>query len=96
LGAWKGRLLRIRRTQDAKQRKERVMQAEDPMLSILRLAVAEARAVMGQAPRTPSFERDVARLCLVVAIVSGRRVAVRLHARLARSAIVRIDRHRSV
>jgi hypothetical protein len=69
------------------------MQAEDPMLSILRLAVAEARAVMGQAPRTPSFERDVARLCLVVAIVS---VAVRLHARLARSAIVRIDRHRSV
>ena len=72
------------------------MQAEEPMLSMLRLAVAEARAVMGRAARTPSFERDVARLCLVVAIVSGRRVAVRIHARLAKSAMVRSDRHRNV
>jgi hypothetical protein len=70
------------------------MQA-DPMLSMLRLAVAEARAVIGQATRTPSFERDVARLCLVVAIVSGKSIAVRLHARLARSTMVRINRHRS-
>ena len=72
------------------------MQAEEPMLSMLRLAVAEARAVMGQAARTPSFERDVARLCLVVAIVSGRRVAVRIHARLAKSTMVRRDQHRTV
>lgn len=72
------------------------MQAEEPMLSMLRLAVAEARAVMGRAARTPSFERDVARLCLVVAIVSGRRMAVRIHARLAKSAMVRSDRHRNV
>jgi hypothetical protein len=72
------------------------MQAGDPMLSMLRLAVAEARAVRGQAAHTPSFERDVARLCLVVVIVSGRRAAARLRARLALAAMVRIDRHRTV
>ena len=62
------------------------MQGEDPMLSMLRLAVAEARAVMGYGSRTPSFERDVARLCVVVAIVSGRRAILLLRARL-------LDRH---
>jgi len=72
------------------------MQGEDPMLSMLRLAVAEARAVLGQAPRTPSFERDVARLCVVVAIVSGRRAMLRLRTRLAWSAMGGSDRHRTV
>ena len=72
------------------------MQGDDPMLSMLRLAVAEVRAVRGHAPRTPSFERDVARLCVVVAIVSGRRAMRRLRTRLAWSAMARIDRHRTV
>jgi hypothetical protein len=94
--ACKSCLVRKHRNQLHFGEKEQVMQAEDPMLSMLRLVVAEARAILGREPRTASFERDIARLCMVVTIVSSRRAVLRLHARFFRGVRVSMDQHRIV
>lgn len=53
------------------------MQPENPMLSMLRLAVAETRAVLGQRPHNASLERDMARLCWIMTLQGGRLIVAR-------------------
>lgn len=62
------------------------MQPENPMLSMLRLAVAETRAMLGQGPHYPSLERDMARLCWIMTQQVGHRLTVRLYGSLLRRA----------
>jgi hypothetical protein len=62
------------------------MQPENPMRSMLRLAVAETRAVLGQGAHNPSLERDMARLCWIMTLQGGRRLTARLYGSLLRRA----------